>query len=436
VGQVRGRVVCVDFLNGVEKIILPLYRQYMPKEYLKEGSWEKSYSAMHHTLTLKDGSFIEFMSQDQDVDKFAGTSRHWIHYDEECPKVIFDECLMRLLDTNGFWWISETPVAGMEWIYDDLYAPYFEDVENGREPRIGLVQMASDENPHLTKEALDRIFGNMSPEDRAVRFGGEYLAISGSLYKQFKEITHANETFEEFQFDPKMMRVYLTGDHGISNPTAWLWVAADIKGGLTVIKEYYQAGATVAEHAEAIHRINAELDCTPYLVTGDPAMKQRTAVTGTDIISEYAKHGIYINVEGIPRFKQPGINKILQYLSMNPKTGKPFLMMLKECHNSIRELKGAKQMRFVNKKVAALKNQPEGQREKDDHTTDALRYLMTFMADLTPEDYAGESDDHAEYAEGLLDVVYSHRSELERRNSRALNNRMGSNVGYDFNGIE
>jgi hypothetical protein len=85
-----------------------------------------------------------------------------------------------------------------------------------------------------------------------------------------------------------------------------------------------------------------------------------------------------------------------------------------------------------------MKNQPEGQREKDDHTTDALRYLMTFMPDLTPEDYAGESEDHHEYAEGLLDVSYSHRSELERRNSRALNNQHNMRGGgnYDFSGME
>lgn len=437
-GQVRGRVVCVDFLNGVDKIILPLYKQYMPKDFLIEGSWDKSYSAQQHTLTLKDGSFVEFMSQDQDLDKFAGTSRHFVHFDEECPKVIFDECQMRLLDTNGYWWISETPVAGMEWIYDDIYSPYFEALERGEEPRVGLVQMRTDENPYLAKEAIERIFGTMDQENKAVRFGGEYLAISGALYKEFKDITHANQTFEEYQFDPRMCRVYLTGDHGINNPTAWLWIAADVKGGLTVIREYYQANATVADHAEAIHRINAELDVVPYMVTGDPAMKQRNGITGESIISEYAKHGIYINVDGIPRQKEVGINKIMQYLKVNPKTGKPFLTILRECHNTIRELKGAKQNRFVNKKVAAMKNQPEGQREKDDHTTDALRYLMTFMPDLTPEDYKGESEDRTEYAEGLLDVTYSWRTELQRRNSRAISGQWNTKPlgGHDFSGIE
>ena len=124
---------------------------------------------------------------------------------------------------------------------------------------------------------------------------------------------------------------------------------------------------------------------------------------------------------------------------MNPKTGKPFLTILRECQNTIRELKGAKQNRYVNRIIASMKNQPEGQREKDDHTTDALRYLMTFMPDLTPEDYAGESEDHTEYAAAYLEASYTWRTELQRRNERALGGwtRVNSAPGHvDFTGLE
>jgi len=75
----------------VDKIILPLYKQWLPKTYLINGSWEQSYSRERHVLTLNNGSFVEFMSQDQDLDKFAGSSRHFVHFDEECPKSVFQE---------------------------------------------------------------------------------------------------------------------------------------------------------------------------------------------------------------------------------------------------------------------------------------------------------------------------------------------------------
>jgi phage terminase large subunit-like protein len=443
-GQVRGRVVAVDFLNGVDKIILPLYKQLLPSEYLIEGSWNRSYSQERHVLTLRDGSFVEFMSQDQDLDKFAGTSRHFVHFDEECPEPIFEECKMRLLDTNGDWWISETPVAGMEWIYDNLYVPYFEQLARGEEPTIAVIEMATTENPFLDAEALERIFGTMSAEAREVRMSGQYTMISGSLYKEFGEFTHAAQSRADFHFDPARMRLYLCGDHGINNPTAWLWVAADHKGGLTVIREIYEKGKSVSEIARMIAEINAELGATPYLTVLDPATEQRTGFSDTEgrpmtIADEYRRHGVNVVTKGIPRDKQIGINKILQYLKTNPKTGRPFLTVLRDaCPNTIREIKGAKQNRHVNKKVAALKNQPEGQREKDDHTTDALRYLMTFMNDLTPDDYAGTSPDKVEFiAEDLLAAKPSWMASRDRR-QRQIETHGWHRAGQDsmFAGME
>jgi hypothetical protein len=93
----------------------------------------------------------------------------------------------------------------------------------------------------------------------------------------------------------------------------------------------------------------------------------------------------------------------------------------------------------VNKKIAAMKNQPEGQREKDDHTTDALRYLMTFMPDLTPQDYDGSAEDKYEYAQDYIDVAYTWRTELQRRNSEALGGWTKVESGgstADFTGME
>lgn len=453
VGQVRGRVVGVDFLNGIDKIIIPLYKQLMPAEYLINGSWADSYSEKHHVLTLKDGSFVEFMSQDQDLDKFAGTSRHFVHFDEECPKVIFEECKVRLIDTNGDWWMSETPVEGMEWIYDDLYEPYFDALEKGEKPRIGLVQMRTDENPYLNEEAIERILGSFSAEDRAVRQAGEYLQLSGSLYKDFREPTHADMSYEEFMetWNPAAGRMYLTGDHGVNNPTAWLWIWADVKGSLTVVREYYVSDGTVADHAKAIHEITAELGVKIYVTTGDPMMKQRTGFANNlgqpmSIADLYAEHGVHLSIDNIPRDKSVGVNKILMYLKLNPKTGRPFFTVLRECTNTIRELKGAKRNRWVNKKIAAMKNAPEGQREKDDHTTDAIRYAMTFMRDLGPAELDGTAPDRwdlvaQEYLATGMGVAGVYEPELAKRNKQAAEmmhgwRRGSGDTSADYSGME
>lgn len=116
-GPIRGRVVGVDFLNGISKIILPEFQRWCPPSLLKNGSWEDSYNKELRTLKLENGSFIEFMSYDQDTDKFAGTSRHfcvdqdvkilskrgWLLYDE---MTVDDEILTVNPDTLQNEWSS------------------------------------------------------------------------------------------------------------------------------------------------------------------------------------------------------------------------------------------------------------------------------------------------------------------------------------------
>jgi phage terminase large subunit-like protein len=419
---VRGRVVAVDFLNGVDKILLPLYKQWLPTEYLIDGVWEKSYSQERHTLTLNNGSFVEFMSQDQDLDKFAGTSRHFIHFDEECPKVIFDECLMRLIDTDGDWWISETPVSGMEWIYDDLYEPAI----NGLKPSLGLIEASTTDNPHISKNAIERLLSMFSEEDRLMREKGQYTTVTGQLFKLFRDKEPPDgHVIPRERFDlTDEYRLYLTGDHGFNAPTAWLWIAVHRNGSMVIFEEHYLKETTVEEHARAIKAMNKKIGRDPYLITGDPAMSQRSGISGGSILDEYSRHGIEIQTTGIDRNRMVGINKLNQYLKLNRKTKMPFLLITENCVNTRREMKGAKQARIVNKLVASRKNAPEGQRDKDDHTTDAIRYLITLMADLTPEDFDGTGQDKF-YDTGVMLGGYS-----ETHSGYDNRRRRGENHGW------
>jgi phage terminase large subunit-like protein len=381
-GPIRGRVVAVDFLNGVDKIILPLYKQWMPKKFLINGSWEDSYSKERHVLTLNNGSFVEFMSQDQDLDKFAGSSRHFIHYDEECPKSVFNECNMRLVDTNGDWWMSQTPVAGMEWILEDIYLPAKEGTKD-----IGVVEATMDDNPTLSREAIARAMANLTPEEQEIRRNGQYVHLGGAVFPEFSPVTHC---IPKGQFKPTTKhRIIRTMDSGYTNPTAWLWMAVDQDGTIVVFREHYQAKWNVAQHAEVVNKITREIThdfgSELYLTTGDPAIKQTKEHTGTSILQEYAKHGIYIAVDNIPTDRRIGLEKIQQYLKTNPKTGKPYLMITDDCPNLIAELPKLKWKKYASPKIAEQKNKQEDIRDKDNHCYDALKYAMTFMDDLTPD---------------------------------------------------
>lgn len=379
---VRGRVVAVDFLNGVDKIILPLWKQWLPKKYLINGSWEQSYSRERHVLTLNNGSFVEFMSQDQDLDKFAGSSRHFVHFDEECPKSVWLECLARLVDTNGDWWMSQTPVQGMEWIFDDVYQPAKEGTKD-----IGIVEASMEDNPSLSKEAIDRFMENLSEEERLIRKNGQYIHLGGSVFPEFSPVTHC---IPRGQFKPTSRhRLIRTMDSGYTNPTVWLWMAVDEDGTIVVFKEHYQAKWNVEQHAQVVNRWTSEIlkesGAELFLTTGDPAIKQTKEHTGTSILQEYAKHGIYLAVDNIPSDRRIGLEKIQQYMKINPKTNKPYLMFTDDCPHLIAELPKLKWKKHASARVAEQKNKLEDIRDKDNHCYDALKYAMTFMDDLTPE---------------------------------------------------
>jgi len=116
----RGRINTVDFINGADKILLPIFKQLVPPSLLINGSFDDSYHKQSRVLTLNNGSFMEFLSYESDLDKFAGTSRHFVSYDEEPPEVIYTENKARLIDTQGHQWFSMTPVEGMSWVYDEI----------------------------------------------------------------------------------------------------------------------------------------------------------------------------------------------------------------------------------------------------------------------------------------------------------------------------
>ena len=112
---VIGRITTVDFKTGANKIIIPNLAQWIPPSLLINGSWNDSYNGATHTLHLSNNSELEIMSYDQELEKFAGVPRHFTHFDEEPPRDIFDECKARLIDYGGSWWMTMTPVNGMDW---------------------------------------------------------------------------------------------------------------------------------------------------------------------------------------------------------------------------------------------------------------------------------------------------------------------------------
>lgn len=404
-GPLRMRWIGVDFLEGIDQIALPLFQQLIPPSFLIDGAWERSYRKADHMLVLADGATVSFMSYEQDPNKFQGVSLHHVHMDEEPPKPIFEESTLRLLDTNGTWTISETPVQQLEWIQDELIEP----AESGARPDISVFYLNTMDNTYLSMEAKLELFGNMSEEDKLIRMAGKYKG-GNLVFPEFERKWPFIMPEESFHLT-RDWAVYESMDWGYKNPTAWVWTAVHPDGSIVTFEILYQKGIVVSDWAKIVlqarKRIAARYGLTDaqfaemlVVTIGDPSIGDQgnsSAQTGMTHQQVFSSGGVYIATEGIRAMRASnqnvGLDRIHTYLkkrpSNHPKGDLPWWQMTANCTALADELKKARVPRqSLNNQM--VKNASEQIRDKDNHAIDAVKYLFMLMQDLRPESYKAD----------------------------------------------
>jgi phage terminase large subunit-like protein len=389
-----GRIVTVSFTEGIEKIIKPELARWIPPSELINGSWEDSYDKSLRTLTLSNGSTCELMSHDQDLVKFAGVPRHWTHFDEEPPKDIFTECRMRLVDYGGVWYLTMTPVDGMTWVYDDIYLKGI--TEGGN---ITVVEIDSSENPYISQAELETVIGELDDNEKRARKQGKFVQIGGLAFTKFDPARHIIPDYNDWPMEKKRAilgwTLYCSLDHGLNNPTAWLWHAVSPSGKVITFDEVYDSGKIVSYYAGEIHRRHKMPDRRPPdLYIGDPAIAQRNAQTGDSIQTAYIQHGIPIVLgnNNVPI----GVEKMNRYLEL----GKWHIT--ENCYMLRRELQRVRWKVYDTAKQRHNNNLREELHKKDDHAPDSARYFFSKMPSLyIPKPGSGD----AEYREQVNKLV-------------------------------
>lgn len=362
---VQGRLVTVDFKNGMDKIILPALSQWIPPSELKNGSWEDSFSRGDAVLTLRNGSKMEIMSHEQPLEKFAGAARHFLHIDEECPKAIFIECKARLADYDGHWWFTMTPVEGMTWVYEDLVV--------GQPESVHMVQASIFDNTFLSEGGVQTLVGDLSDDDLKVRARGEFIPKGGLVLKEFDYKRNVLDP----GIPPKRWIWYVSIDVGYNNPAAIMWHAIRPEDGtLITFAEHYKSEWTIKMHADKIKEVNEAFAKAPQLYVGDPSMAQRQQSTGLSVAVEYRQNGVPVAFGS--RDVSAGINKMNDYL----RQAKWYIT--KDCPNLLREIRQYRWKTYTSPKQEDLNNKREEPHKKNDHAIDSCRYLFTFMPDLKP----------------------------------------------------
>lgn len=280
-----GRIVAPKFNENIEQVIFPAIREWVPKAQLRDGSWESAFSKQRRILEFANGSTLQFLSFDQDLDSHSGAALHFCHFDEE-PEgekglALFHENLARLVDYDGDFKMTWTPLFGLSWSYDVIW-------EHRLDPEIAIVQVDSTENPHINQQALAEFFASLSNEERQARKEGRFVHFSGLFYPEFSD-DHLIEPPS-----PEHVReqtIVLGIDPGL-NRTGVVWVAFDQDNTGLVFCELYPAQETVEEVARKIKAVNAAWGIQPAYAVIDPSARNRQTINAEAIESAYLRAGV------------------------------------------------------------------------------------------------------------------------------------------------
>ena len=376
-----GWIVSLDFPTSRD-VAEEKLRKWLPKGEIKK--WDKQ----DRIIYLKNGSMIGFKSCDQGVEKFGGTAKDWIWIDEEPPGAsgyaIWQELLMRTIDTSGRIFVTMTPTQGMSWTYEEIYEMA------GVDKDIEVFNIETYENTYLKEEEIKRVEKLISEDEKDMRLKGKYINFSGLIYKNFKKELNVIK-----DKDIRDWYKFLAIDPGIGNPCACVWIAMSRDSRIPefhIYDDYYEADLTIDENSRNIVSANGG-DKIVWAVLDPWAGSQRSGVSGTttfetfnNALKKYSNGRLRLKrIDRYDKFSQ--ISRIRQLLNVDEITGKPGLTIAEHCYATIKEMS---RYRYQQSRGKVERNISETPLKILDHTMNCIESLIS--TNPRPEIFAMEDE--------------------------------------------
>lgn len=381
------RITGEDYENAIVGTLIPTYRYWAPREYLIDGSWDKSFSSGTDTLTLvKDGRVrgtIEFYSNKQEKGSFMGPPRDAMIYDEEPRSDIREENMLRLTTAEKFRELyCMTPTRGLTWVKQDI----FDNAETAEGYRIAFWEIATATNPKANMKVLNTILSNINDYNSLqMRLLGRSLSLSGRIYSVFSPKVHIIEPFEITKED---YIVYRGGDLHLSKPSVGVFVAVDREENYYVTTSFKEQLDTEA-YKKKMHDVAVERGYRLGWTAVDRSTDSTSKVYGRRSEGEDGRN-IYKEISrgqyAIPAIKKSekypgsikaGVDYIYRLLKAiyGPDQDKPrlFIFNVPENRDLIASFKNLEREEGANEdKTGAIDKIAEGKHDK--HA--ALRYIF------------------------------------------------------------
>jgi hypothetical protein len=271
----------------------------------------------------------------------------WAHFDEPIPHEMYNAIIRGFIDRDGCAWFTCTPLTE-PWI-DEKFIP---DTEQLSKEDLGVVENgdfwmmtgSTNDNPHNTPEAVERVMSQYPEEEQETRRSGIPKAYFGLVYgNEFVWNVHVRGSlrnpvppvgWSSWDRPPKDFCLRFAIDYHPRKPHHVLFIA-------TSPQEYHYVYAEIFLSCLMVDLVG-EIRCTLQLndptVPGliDPLADTPNRVTDITPLEEVLRLGLPV----IPATKDPhnGILKVKSLLKQRDRMGNPMLQVNPECRRFLMEI--------------------------------------------------------------------------------------------------
>ncbi len=306
----KGRVIAADLTHGIGEVIQPLLDDWLPRHEVK--SEKKGPTGIIQKIKFKNGSTIDFMSNEQDTKSFEGWTGDWVWCDEPVRRDVYTATMRGLMVRKGLIWITMTPLTE-PWIYDEIL------VKSGEED-IDTFFLDIKKNPHITAEEIKKFEEGLTPAEREIRIKGQFPHLAGLIHKSFSVKTHCIPSFPI----PKKWPRFFACDYHPRKPCSIVWIAVGPDNRLHVYDELVIdmvisriCNNVLAKEEEEFGR-NKVVPIRMRWIDSLSATPDR--ITGSSPLREFAR--CKIRCRGWMKNFGVGRNAVDEYLALD-KEGKP-----------------------------------------------------------------------------------------------------------------
>lgn len=307
----------------------------------------------------------------------AAESGDWdfIHVDEPVPEDMFKGYARGLMDRNGRYWFTCTPLNEM-WINDKFTpetAAYGSEEEGLLFKDKFIIEGSIYDNPYRNDAGVEEYKNSLTKEEVECRLYGIPLAMAGRIYKEFKHDVHVLSKVPsgwlDYHTPPSNYTIRQFWDYHTRLPQAILFTATDPHGRVYVYDEMFDDNLiklcceTLNKKSEGLFVADRKID--PFALIEDP-------VRETTIVDELLNYGLYF--EAASKDKKVGINKVKERLLERDSHGLPTILFSPHLTETLYE--------FSHYTWDPKKNEPI---DKFDHMMENLyRMVLNGLEYITP----------------------------------------------------